>query len=205
MIPACIPERAVHISAMVHPGRPREFDKDTALDAAMALFWRQGYEATSLDDLTRAMDLSRSSFYGSFGSKHDVLLAAIQRYNDSRYALLQQLVAAEPDPGRALRTAIVAISNSRGSREGCFLINSAVELAPHDPEVETLSRRHLERLEGLLAGLLARQAGGAVDEAMAARARGLLAIAFGACVMHKAGTTPAAIDDLLAAAEPLMR
>ncbi|OWJ64046.1 TetR/AcrR family transcriptional regulator [Inquilinus limosus] len=188
-----------------HPGRPREFDRDTALDTAMTLFWRQGYEATSLDDLTRAMDLSRSSFYGCFGSKHDVLLAAIQRYNDSRFALLQQLVAGEPDPGRALRAAVVAISNSRGSREGCFLINSTVELAPHDSEVEGLSRRHLERLEGLLAGLLARQAGGEVDEVTAARARGLLAIAFGACVMHKAGTAPAAIDDLLAAAEPLMR
>jgi TetR/AcrR family transcriptional repressor of nem operon len=188
-----------------HPGRPREFDKDTALDAAMALFWRQGYEATSLDDLTRAMDLSRSSFYGCFGSKHDVLLAAIQRYNDSRYAMLQQLVAAEPDPGRALRLAVAAISNSRGTREGCFLINSTVELARHDPEVEALSRRHLERLEALLAGLLARKAGGEADEAMAARARGLLAVAFGACVMHKAGTAPAAIDDLLAAAEPLMR
>lgn len=188
-----------------HPGRPREFDKDTALDAAMAVFWRQGYEATSLDDLTQAMDLSRSSFYGCFGSKRDVLLTAIQRYNDSRFALLQQLVAGEPDPGRALRAAVVAISNSRGNREGCFLINSTVELAPHDPEVEGLSRRHLERLEGFLTGLLARQAGGEVDEAMAARARGLLAIAFGACIMHKAGTASAAIDQLLAAAEPLMR
>ncbi|HEY9348873.1 MAG TPA: TetR/AcrR family transcriptional regulator [Inquilinus sp.] len=186
------------------PGRPREFDKDTALDAAMALFWRQGYEATSLDDLTRAMGLSRSSFYGSFGSKHDVLLAAIQRYNDSRFALLEQLVAAEPDPGRALRAAVAGISGARGSRDGCFLINSTVELARHDPEVEALSRRHLERLEAFLAGLLARHVGGEA-EAMAGRARSLLAIAFGACVMHKAGTASAAIDDLLAAAEPLMR
>ena len=188
-----------------HPGRPREFDKDTALDAAMALFWRQGYEATSLDELTRAMDLSRSSFYGCFGSKHDVLLAAIQRYNDSRFAQLEQLVAAEPDSGRALRAAVTAISGAQGGREGCFLINSTVELARNDPEVEALSRRHLERLEAFLAGLLARQAGGGTDEATAARARGLLAIAFGACVMHKAGTAPTAIDDLLAAAEPLMR
>jgi TetR/AcrR family transcriptional repressor of nem operon len=186
------------------PGRPREFDKDTALDAAMALFWRQGYEATSLDDLTRAMDLSRSSFYGCFGSKRDTLMAAIQRYGDQRFAELEKRLAAEPDPGRALRLAVAAIANAGGARDGCFLINCTVELAPHDPEVERLGRRHLERLEALLAGLLARRSG-AEAGAVAARARSLLAIAVGASVMHKAGTAPAAIDDLLAAAEPLMR
>lgn len=187
-----------------HPGRPREFDKDTALDAAMALFWRQGYEATSLDDLTRAMDLSRSSFYGCFGSKRDTLVAAIQRYGDLRFAELETRLAAEPDPGRALRLAVDAIANARGTRDGCFLINCTVELAPHDREVEGLGRRHFERLEALLAGLLARRSGVEAG-AEAARARSLLAIAVGASVMHKAGTAPAAIDDLLAAAEPLMR
>ncbi|MGO1080668.1 TetR/AcrR family transcriptional regulator [Inquilinus sp. CA228] len=188
-----------------HPGRPREFDKDTALDAAMALFWRQGYEATSLDDLTQAMNLSRSSFYGCFGSKRDTLIAAIRRYADQRFAALGERIAAEPDPGQALRRAVEAIASARGDRDGCFLINCTVELAPHDPEVEGLSRRHLERLEGLLAGLLAGQAGTAVTTAVSARARALLALLTGASVMYKAGTPPAAIDELLAAAEPLMR
>ncbi|WP_051249529.1 TetR/AcrR family transcriptional regulator [Inquilinus limosus] len=196
----------VHISAMVpYPGRPREFDKDAALDAAMALFWHQGYEATSLDDLTRAMDLSRSSFYGCFGSKRDTLVAAIRRYGDQRFAELERRVEAEPDAGRALRIAVDAIANVGGGRDGCFLINCAVELAPHDPEIEGLGRHHLERLEALLARLLARRPGAAEAGAATARARSLLALAVGASVMHKAGTAPAAIDELLAAAEPLMR
>ena len=189
----------------LHPGRPREFDKDTALDAAMALFWRQGYEATSLDDLTQAMGLSRSSFYGCFGSKHDTLVAAIRRYAGLRLAQLEERVAAEPDTGKALRSAVTALAGVGGGREGCFLINCTVELAPHDPEIESLSRRHLERLEAVVARLLARHVGAADTASVTAQARALLSLATGASVMQKAGATPAAINELLAAAEPLMR
>ncbi|MGO4725796.1 MULTISPECIES: TetR/AcrR family transcriptional regulator [unclassified Inquilinus] len=186
-------------------GRPREFDPDAALDAAMAVFWRQGYEATSLDDLTRAMGLSRSSFYGCFGSKRDTLVAAIRRYGDLRLADLEKLVEAEPDAGRALRTAVAALAGVGGSREGCFLINCTVELARQDPEVERLGRRHLERLEAVLARLLARHVGAADAAAVTAQARALLSLATGASVMRKAGAEPTTIDELLAAAEPLMR
>lgn len=187
-----------------HPGRPREFDTDAALDAAMALFWHHGYEATSLDDLTRAMEISRSSFYACFGSKRGALVAAIRRYGDTRMAELEKRVAGLPDPGRALRETVAAIANIGGGRDGCFLINCAVELAPHDPEVEGLGRVHFERLEAVLAALVARQCGLAGGAAKA-RARALLSVAVGASVMHKAGTPPAEIDELLAAAEPLMR
>jgi TetR/AcrR family transcriptional repressor of nem operon len=189
----------------LHPGRPREFDKDTALDAAMALFWRQGYEATSLDDLTQAMGLSRSSFYGCFGSKHDTLVAAVRRYAGLRLAQLEGRVAAEPDTGKALRSAVTALAGVGGGREGCFLINCTVELAPHDPEIESLSRQHLERLEAVVARLLARHVGAADTASVTAQARALLSLATGASVMQKAGATPAAINELLAAAEPLMR
>ncbi|HMG49928.1 MAG TPA: TetR/AcrR family transcriptional regulator [Inquilinus sp.] len=189
---------------MVQPlGRPREFDPDAALDAAMALFWHQGYEATSLDALTKAMDLSRSSFYGCFGSKRDTLVAAIRRYADQRIAALEALIESEPDAERALRAALAAIAG--GGRDGCFLINCAVEMSPHDPEVESLGRWHLERLAALLAGLLARRLGVAEAGAVEARARALLSLAVGATVLRKAGCTAAEIENMLAAADPLMR
>lgn len=66
-----------------------------ALRAALRVFWRSGYAATSLDDLTAAMELSRSSFYGAFGTRHDVLLAGVRLYADGVYADLQALAAAE--------------------------------------------------------------------------------------------------------------
>ena len=60
--------------------RPREFDVDDALDRAMNVFWAKGYEATSMSDLMAAMDLSKSSLYDTFGSKHELFLSALQRY-----------------------------------------------------------------------------------------------------------------------------
>src|SRR5215471_11091889 len=63
-----------------HRGRPRMFDKDAALTAAMFLFWERGYEGVSVDDLTEAMGISPSSLYSSFGSKEELFLTALDKY-----------------------------------------------------------------------------------------------------------------------------
>jgi AcrR family transcriptional regulator len=65
-------------------GRPINFDKDAALEAAMLLFWERGYEGTSMTDLTQAMGLSPSSIYAAFGGKHALFALAVKRYMDSR-------------------------------------------------------------------------------------------------------------------------
>lgn len=64
-------------------GRPLEYDIDTALDAAMHLFWEQGYEATSMSDLLRAMGLSKSSLYHRFGGKKELFLQCMARYSEA--------------------------------------------------------------------------------------------------------------------------
>lgn len=175
------------------PGRPRAFDRDAALEAALGLFWRQGYEAASLDKLTEAMGISRSSFYAAFGSKHAVLIAALDAYTARARAAL-----AEVGPGAA--DLLAAIANVRGGPQGCLLVNCVTELAPHDPEVAARGREHLDHIQALFARMLSPE----VPEAALPQARALTALALGALTLRKSGTPPAQIEATLAAAAPLL-
>ena len=88
---------------MPRTGRPRHFERDDALEAAMQLFWRQGYESTSLDQLKQVMGgLSAASFYGAFGSKESLYREALARYLDTH----GQVIAALHDETLAPRTAL---------------------------------------------------------------------------------------------------
>jgi TetR/AcrR family transcriptional regulator, transcriptional repressor for nem operon len=115
--------------------RPREFDESHALDAAMQCFWRRGYEATSLRDLMRAMGLTAPSLYNSFGDKQKLFVRTLERYLDhttrDRLRRLEQTLP----PRRALEcffAEIIEHSLKDKERKGCFLVNSALEIAPHD-------------------------------------------------------------------------
>ena len=121
-------------------GRPREFDYDAALDAALQVFWRRDYAATSLDDPTAAIGLSRSSFYGAFGSKHDVLLVSVRRYLDGIFSSIESIAVAETDALTAVQRIVEAIASPDGSQQGRLLVNSIAELAPGDVEVSALAR-----------------------------------------------------------------
>ncbi len=187
------------------PGRPRGFDADTALGEALTLFWRQGYEQTSIEDLIGAMGISRSSFYACFKSKHGALLAAVERYCEQTLCALRAAAEAQAEPAAAARAVIRAIAAPEAGREGCFLANCVSELAPHDPEIEALLRRQLERTEALIAGLLSEAEpvpGGA--PAPDGRAAALLSLALGATTLRKAGTDPARLAAVLAQADRLI-
>lgn len=186
--------------ACAAPGRPRGFDPGQALEAALAVFWRQGYEQTSLDELTHAMGLSRSSFYACFGSKHAALLAAVERYCDASLAALRARAEAESDPRLAARALVEAVAAPEGGRRGCFLCNCVTELAPHDPEIEALGQRQLARIEDLLAELLATTGQPTAES----RAAALLSLALGATTLRKAGVLPERLKALLAEADRLI-
>jgi TetR/AcrR family transcriptional regulator, transcriptional repressor for nem operon len=115
--------------------RPREFDETAALEAAMRCFWQRGYEATSLRDLTASMGLTAPSLYNAFGDKQKLFSRALERYLDhttrDRLYRLEQSLA----PKAALHqffAEIVEHSINDRQRKGCFLVNSALEVAPHD-------------------------------------------------------------------------
>lgn len=130
-------------------GRPLEYDPDIALDAAMQLFWRKGYEATSLQNLLSSMGLSKSSFYQAFKSKHALFHKSIQHY---RRMLLNDLQSRlkQSDSSRAfieeLFNELSLETSGINSHRGCLLMNTANELAQTDKVIATLISDSLDQL-----------------------------------------------------------
>ncbi len=138
--------------------RTKEFDQDVALDKAMRLFWRQGYEATSIQDLVEHMGIGRGSLYDTFGDKHALYLAALDRYCATVGAgFLTPLE--EPIPVReALRLIFdgaVATALAEG-RHGCLLANSALELASRDADTRCKVEASFQGAEDAIGRALAR-------------------------------------------------
>ncbi|TQM80286.1 TetR family transcriptional regulator [Saccharothrix saharensis] len=143
--------------------RPREFDEEQALDAAMRTFWVNGYEATSTEDLCRATGLGRSSIYNTFGSKHELFKRALVRYTElmtaNQVAMLEDETRSPRQRLRDLLDGIVAgeAENRRDERGiGCLTVNTTVELAGRDREAaELVDRDQRRRLDGLRAVIAA--------------------------------------------------
>jgi TetR/AcrR family transcriptional repressor of nem operon len=131
--------------------RTREFDEHKALDSAMQLFWEKGFEAASLSDLTAKMGIQRPSLYAAFGDKKQLFEAALRQYTrqhaaDARAILKQQSVK---QSFRDYFEGVVERENGDAPSRGCFCINTMVELAPHDPKFEILTREHQLYLSAL--------------------------------------------------------
>lgn len=127
-------------------GRPREFDEDQVLDAAMKAFWANGYEATSLADLVSATGLHKGSLYQAFGDKHALFVQTLNRYlQNIRHHKNQVLDQAEtPVAGiRAVLHGFIDMSEGDTScPQGCMAVKTLVEIAPHDPEVQRIMEDH---------------------------------------------------------------
>ncbi|AIQ35513.1 MULTISPECIES: TetR/AcrR family transcriptional regulator [unclassified Paenibacillus] len=125
--------------------RPREFDEEKALDAAMQVFWEKGFEATSLSDLTSRMGIQRPSIYSTFGDKKGLFEAALRKYTSSHAAYIRnklQNSSSVKEAFRAFFENMVEKEYGQNPNWGCFCINSMVELSPHDEKFEVLTREH---------------------------------------------------------------
>lgn len=173
-----------------------------ALQSALGVFWQRGFEATSLDDLTDAMQLSRSSFYACFGSKQAVFMTAIQCYSDERFAAIQEVARSMPDPIAAVQAVLATIADTDGGPRGCFFANSVTELAPHNPALATYCQNHIRRVLEVVTGLLI--SAGFKPQLAETRAGAALALAMGAITLRKAGIPAARIRALLDQAPTLL-
>lgn len=126
--------------------RPKEFDEQRAVDAAMRAFWSAGYEGTSTQDLCAATGLGRSSIYNTFTSKHDLFDRALRRYiatkNTTIFEILDSDAPAKERIAAVLRQIVEAPDTEPA---GCLVVNSIVELAPHDPQVRATLRADQDR------------------------------------------------------------
>src|SRR5262245_21861997 len=125
-------------------GRPREFDRDEALQHAMQLFWAQGYEGTTLADLQKAMGgITAPSFYAAFGSKEDLFREAVELYKESQGAPIMKALSEGPTARASIEAMLGVAAESvcgRGNPRGCMMVHGAINCAPANKGVEDFLR-----------------------------------------------------------------
>jgi TetR/AcrR family transcriptional repressor of nem operon len=184
--------------------RPQEFDKTEALHNAMHVFWSKGYEAASLTDILQATGLSKSSLYATFGDKRELFLAAFDAYRKGRMLYLQQTLNNGQPTRRSIETFFrqgVAHSQDKNRVYGCMTANEAVELAPHDRDIQRLVTEDFQDIEDAFAQAIARgQADGSISSRQEPRvlAHFLLVGLQGLQVMARAKSDRARLDQTVA-------
>lgn len=121
-------------------GRPRSFDRDAALDAALHLFWAHGYEGTSVAALAAAAGVNVPSLYAAFGNKEDLFIAAVERYgrlNEGLYLESFKHKAAY-EVARAILTGEVALVTQKGCPDGCLMVQGALVTSPESEKIRKM-------------------------------------------------------------------
>jgi TetR/AcrR family transcriptional regulator, transcriptional repressor for nem operon len=170
--------------------RPREFDEAAVLDAAVQCFWARGYESTSIKDLMERTGLTAASLYNAYGDKRAMFRTALDRYIETSIgARIQRCEALAPREAiRGFFDDILRRSLTDRERKGCMVVNCALEMAPHDPEVRAVIALALKRIEGFfLASVKAGQADGSFVTARPAAglAQHLLGVLMGVRVLAR--------------------
>lgn len=186
-------------------GRPRSFCADEALDRAMTVFWRQGYEGASMADLTAAMGINSPSLYACFGSKEELFRKVMDRYDERRDAFMKEIVA-KPTAREVAEAFLFGVADfvaDTGGKNppGCLMLQGGLscgereisdELARRRAEKEAMLRKRFEQ---------ARKSGDLPKSANpAALARYVAVMANGICVQATAGATTKELREVAALA-----
>jgi TetR/AcrR family transcriptional repressor of nem operon len=191
--------------------RPKQFDPDEALDAAMKLFWEQGYEGTSVQELVERTGVHKRSMYDTFGDKHALFVKALSRYAGNTERQIRAAAKATGSATDAIRALLeTALPDAAaGLPPGCLLVNSATELAARDPDAAGPVAQHFATSRRAMRDLVARgQREGEIATRLkpAPLAELLLNAWLGLRVQSRAGTPPAqlraGVDAALAVLAP---
>lgn len=135
--------------------RSKEYDEDEVLRKAMVLFWKQGYEKTSMQDLVTHMGIHRRSIYDTFGDKHTLFMKVLERYDKIIQTRIDLQLNQMDSVKKAIRRLFeMAIVKNEKVPIGCLTVNTAVELSLHDEEVAEKVVQSFFKTENLLYELL---------------------------------------------------
>lgn len=185
-------------------GRPREFDTEEALDKALHVFWRKGYEGTSLSDLTDAMGISRPSLYAAFGNKEELFRRALDRYAEHGPGTIQREALNEPTARRVVERLLRGVAEALTdpvNPPGCLAVQGALSCGDAAQSIkEELCGRRAASEAALAARFEQARNDGDLGKAVdpAALARFMVTITQGMSVQAAGGATRA---DLLAVAD----
>ncbi|QQO12294.1 TetR/AcrR family transcriptional regulator [Bradyrhizobium diazoefficiens] len=186
-------------------GRPREFDAETALDQAMEVFWRHGYEGATIAQLTEAMGINPPSLYACFGNKEGLLKAALDRYTKLRNVWMDEVVAA-PTARAVAERMLIGIADKQtdpANPPGCLLVQGGIACGTGSENVPfELAARRAQNEDQLRDRFIRAKAEGDLRASAdpAALARYVSAVAVGMGVMASSGADREALRQVASVA-----
>jgi TetR/AcrR family transcriptional regulator, transcriptional repressor for nem operon len=183
--------------------RTKEFDTDEVLSKAIDLFWDKGYNGCSMQDVVDGLGLSRSSIYETFGDKRQLFLEALRKYQREGLEALEEDINTTSDIRLALAKVFQSVlpeSNDSPLQKGCFMVNSAVELASQDPEIAEIVRVNRLEVEDILCKAIEKgQQSGQLAATLAPRsiARFFYSNLSGIRMMARSGADRKTLEDII--------
>jgi TetR/AcrR family transcriptional repressor of nem operon len=177
--------------------RPRTFDPNEVLLEARQIFWRKGYQSTSLDDITEATGLTKPSLYAAFGDKASLFLKVLDDYHDRLIMRSERILSEAPSARAAIEawlTSLLPVCSGEKGRNGCLSVNSLTDGGLRDAAIEKSIANFNDRLESLILNrLTVDRERFAADFDPVAASRAIMASYIGLMVMAKQKPSPAQV------------
>lgn len=187
----------------------KQYDKAEFIGKAMKVFWSKGYDGTSMNDLVKETGVNRGSIYTDFAGKKDIFLEVLSSYDDIYRERFLARLAARFAPGEAIIAAFEAAAcgaEAEGDPEGCLMVNTAVEVSPHDGDVLSMTTESFRGLQGFFERMLVAARGDdSSPDDLSDRARAMMALFLGLRVLVRAGADSATREAIVRQARDMLR